>query len=276
MIYTLTLNPAIDCYVYEQLRNDGIIKVGKQRFEIGGKGINVSLALKRLGVESRPITILGGFTGQYIKTGLKELGLEPLIIKSSRNTRLNLKVYGGANESEYNVLSEVTDKEVKRVKKILDTLLPTDLLIISGSGSLDHYRYLLASLKCPFVLDCDGHILKHLISYKPLIVKPNANELKMISEDRREALDILLSGAEIVLNTLGSSGSLVKTKEDVIRISTLNSDVVTTVGCGDTYLAAFIKYYLDGNTLEACANFASKAAFFRAKHGVFPTIDDLS
>ncbi len=275
MIYTLTLNPAVDCYVYEQIRNGEIIKVGRQRFAIGGKGINVSLALKGLKVESVPITILGGFTGKYIKNGLKKNGFEPLIVKSRRNTRLNLKVYGGDNELEYNVLSEVTDKEIKLVKKILDTLLPSDLLIVSGSGSLEHYRYLLTDLKCPFVLDCEGHILKNLISFKPLIVKPNLNELMMISEDRKKAFAILLSGAKIVLNTLGANGSVVKTKDELLYIPNSDGDVVTTVGCGDTYLAAFIKCYLEGQPLEDCANFASKAAFFRAQKGVFPKIEDL-
>ncbi len=68
MIYTVTLNPSIDYVVQVNSFDLGAVNRAEKDMKFpGGKGINVSRVLHRLGVENIALGFTGGFTGQFIK-----------------------------------------------------------------------------------------------------------------------------------------------------------------------------------------------------------------
>ena len=93
MIYTVTLNPALDKTV--QIPNFALGSVNRitaLRTDPGGKGINVSKVIRALGGESIALGILGGSTGRTIADALEEMGLRCDFLFAPGQTRTNLKV----------------------------------------------------------------------------------------------------------------------------------------------------------------------------------------
>jgi 1-phosphofructokinase len=76
MIYTVTLNPALDKTVeIPNLTIDSVNRITTMRTDPGGKGINVSKVIDKLGGKSIAIGILGGNTGRAIQSALEKLGI---------------------------------------------------------------------------------------------------------------------------------------------------------------------------------------------------------
>ena len=74
MIGTITLNPSIDQHILvENLVKDDANRAKSIRETPGGKGINVSKAVRELGGQTRAYALLGGFPGQYLKELAKPL-----------------------------------------------------------------------------------------------------------------------------------------------------------------------------------------------------------
>src|SRR3954462_12586843 len=70
-IYTLTLNPGLDrTLTVPSLHDNAVLRATNSRLDWGGKGFNVSRALKAMGEESVALGIVGGFTGQMLTKGL--------------------------------------------------------------------------------------------------------------------------------------------------------------------------------------------------------------
>ena len=93
MIYTLTLNPAMDkTVVIENFSPGGVNRIQSLRVDVGGKGINVSKCLKSLGCESTAAAFWGGTVGQRGIDFLRENGIGSLAVTVSEDTRTNLKI----------------------------------------------------------------------------------------------------------------------------------------------------------------------------------------
>ena len=186
MVYTVTFNPAIDYVV----RIKEII-VGatnhSQREEIyfGGKGINVSVVLKELGVDSKALGFTAGFTGEAIEKGLANLGIDTDFVHlKTGNSRINVKLKS-AEETEINGQGpHIDDESVTALFQKLDSLTDGDTLILAGSipSSLpaDIYERILERLslkKIRVVVDATKDLLLNVLKFKPFLVKPNNHEL---------------------------------------------------------------------------------------------------
>lgn len=91
MIYTITLNPAIDLVIVtKKLEPKVVNRTEKFELQSNGKGINVSFILKKLGIDSVATGIGGGFTLDYIVSGLKEKGIQTNFFKVKEPTRVNV------------------------------------------------------------------------------------------------------------------------------------------------------------------------------------------
>jgi 1-phosphofructokinase len=98
MIYTITLNPSIDRTLYLQKLNIGEInRAETSRIDLAGKGVNVSLALRALGMPSVTMGLAGGVTGQILVQGLSDLGMECDFISSQGQTRSNITLVDRVN-----------------------------------------------------------------------------------------------------------------------------------------------------------------------------------
>ena len=192
MIYTLTLNPSIDYVLRIEQFDDGqTIRSKSEEKYPGGKGIMVSKLLKNLGAKSINIGFLGGFTGEFIKNKLENLGIDEEFTKISDDSRINVKLKYDT-ETEINAQGpQIKEEEIEDFLNYLDDLEEDDFVIISGSipKSLgdDFYRVIVNLLEMNnvrFALDTSGKKLFKLSSYKPFLVKPNKDELSEIFEDK--------------------------------------------------------------------------------------------
>lgn len=269
MIYTLTLSPAVDAYIELDCLEEGKInKSIKEQFQAGGKGINVSLALQALGIHSTPITIIGGFTGKFLEDTLRNK-FDPILFYREDPTRINVKLLGREKETAINITQPLPKDLCQKIKRLLSSFTAEDILIVSGSGSSEDYLFLLENLACKIVLDLEGKNLKKLIHIRPWIVKPNDEELLEVAPLLEDAYAELLKGAELILHTKGSQGATLKSKEFEYSVLPEKTDVITTVGCGDAFLAGFLASTFEGDSLEESLAFAMKCGYYRGKKQSF-------
>ena len=257
MVYTVTFNPAIDYVV----RIKEII-VGatnhSQREEIyfGGKGINVSVVLKELGVDSKALGFTAGFTGEAIEKGLANLGIDTDFVHlKTGNSRINVKLKS-AEETEINGQGpHIDDESVTALFQKLDSLTDGDTLILAGSipSSLpaDIYERILERLslkKIRVVVDATKDLLLNVLKFKPFLVKPNNHELgdmfgvklKTDEEIEKYARKLQDMGAVNVLISMAKDGSmLIDETGKMHRMGVCKGKVKNSVGAGDSMVAGF-------------------------------------
>ena len=120
MIYTVTLNPALDKTVeIPSLRINEVNRITSMRTDPGGKGINVSKVISKLHGASVVVGILGGNTGRAILAALKELGLETCFHFVEGETRTNMKIV----DPEMHTNTDINEPGVTVSEEILRELL---------------------------------------------------------------------------------------------------------------------------------------------------------
>ena len=262
MIYTLTLNPSID-YVLriDEFLDGETLRSNSQEKYPGGKGIMVSKLLKNLGENSINIGFLGGFTGDFIRKKLNDLGIAEDFTRIEDDSRINVKLKY-ETETEINAQGpQITEEEIEEFLNYLDQLQEDDFVIISGSipKSLgdDFYRVIVNLLEMNnvrFALDTSGKKLFKLSSYKPFLVKPNKKELEEIFEDKidsdkkivKYARKLIDQGAENVIVSLGKDGSMFIDSNIVYKARPIEGKLINSVGSGDSMVAGYIFGYMKG------------------------------
>lgn len=262
MIYTLTLNPSIDYVLKIDKFEDGqTLRSNTEEKYPGGKGIMVSKLLKNLGENSINIGFLGGFTGDFIRKKLNDLGIEEDFTRIEDDSRINVKLKY-ETETEINAQGpQIKEEEIEKFLNYLDQLQEDDFVIISGSipKSLgdDFYRVIVNLLEMNnvrFALDTSGKKLYKLSSYKPFLVKPNKDELSEIFEDKidsdekivKYARKLIDQGAENVIVSLGKDGSIFVDNSVTYKAKPIEGKLINSVGSGDSMVAGYIFGYMKG------------------------------
>lgn len=270
MIYTVTLNPALDKTVeIDRFAVDTVNRITKLRTDPGGKGINVSKVVAKLGGTSKALGILGGNTGRAIAEGLERLGLNCSFLYAEGETRTNLKIIDPVNHTN----TDINEPGVQVNENILNSLLhhltwmikPGDIVVLSGSlpagAPHDTYRTWVACCKdagAKVFLDADGALLADGLKAVPYLVKPNNDELSRLmgrelttTEELADAArGLLASGVEKVIVSMGGRGALYVTRDAVLYAEGLKVPVGSTVGAGDSVVAALAVAEDKGMTLE--------------------------
>ena len=264
MIYTVTLNPALDKTVEIPSFAVGTVnRITALRVDPGGKGINVSKVIAKLGGESEILAILGGGTGQAIARAVEALGLRADLTFVPGETRTNLKVVDPVghtntdiNEPGLEVSAEQLDALLARVT---DKIRVGDLDVLSGSlpkgAPPDTYAGWIAACRAAgarVFLDADGEPLRAGLKAAPYLAKPNNDELSRLAGRPLETLEelaaaaaaLLKDGLEQVVVSLGSKGALFVSRGRVLYAEGLKVPVGSTVGAGDSVVAA-LAYALD-------------------------------
>ena len=226
MIYTVTFNPAIDYVVHTDAMQVGMVNRSHgEKIYYGGKGINVSVILKELGIPSRALGFVAGFTGAAIEKGVQEMGIATDFVHlESGFSRINVKIKSG-EETELNGQGPVIDDAaVKALFWKLDDLQDGDTIILAGSipntMPSDIYEKILAYLdgrQIRTVVDATNDLLKNVLKYKPFLIKPNNFELG-------ELFGITLHSREEIaayagkLQEMGARNVLVSMAEDLSLI----------------------------------------------------------
>lgn len=262
MIYTVTFNPSLD-YVVSL---DGFAlgrtnRTVEERLFPGGKGINVSLVLRELGLESTALGFTAGFVGQEIERRLEELGLRcDFIPLSSGCSRINVKLKD-FNGTEINGMGpEIGTKEWERLSGRLEALGQGDVLVLAGSipRSLPPTVYgdILGRLSGRGVLtavDADGSLLTEALAHQPFLVKPNHHELGGIFgveiRSREEALSyakrLQTMGAKNVLVSMAGEGAVLADQNgESHQLPAPEGRLVNAVGAGDSMVAGFLAGWL--------------------------------
>lgn len=267
MIYTITLNPALDFHVDAGHLEIGKLNRSKTSVLIpGGKGINVSIMLSRFGVPTTASGFLGGFTGNHIRKTLQSVhGIDTDFVMIDGSTRINIKLRHDGVETEVNQDGPVpTPSEVRRLLDRISMLDETDIVVLSGApakGALElvgkiakscHDRHL------KFVVDTSGKSFVDALPYQPYLVKPNIHELEEfagktlgnLEEIVSAGKDLLQKGAQYAIVSLGSEGSLFFSQNEIYRNHGVSGHVVSTIGSGDSMVAAFLIQKVKGASLQ--------------------------
>ena len=262
MIYTLTLNPALD-YVMRlpTIREGETNRAVSTDLQFGGKGINVSRVLSELGVESTALGFVAGFTGDALTAYLTERGIRTDFVRLPEGlTRINVKLKtseGLHSETEINASGPAIPAAcMEALYQRLDTLTEGDTLVLAGSIpsslSKDTYRNLMERLNgrgVRFAVDAEGALLTETLPYRPFLIKPNRAELEGIAgrplttdgDLTVAAAELQRLGARNVLVSLGGDGALLLDEHgEFHRAAALPIVPVNTVGAGDSAVAGFL------------------------------------
>ena len=265
MVYTVTFNPAIDYIVHtEEMKLGETNRSEHEEMYFGGKGINVSIVLRELGIASKALGFTAGFTGEAIEKGLIDMGIDTDFVRlDSGNSRINVKIKA-AEETELNGQGpHIDDKAISALYEKLDNLTDGDTLILAGSipSSLpsDIYQRILerlSSRKIKAVVDATKDLLLNVLQYKPFLVKPNNHELgemfgvtlKTDEEIEKYARKLKDMGAVNVLISMAGDGAiLIDEYGKMHRCGVCKGTVKNSVGAGDSMVAGFTAGSLQGD-----------------------------
>lgn len=265
MIYTVTFNPAIDYIVHTGTMQVGQVNRSQgEELYFGGKGINVSFVLHELGLPSKALGFVAGFTGAAIEAGIQEQGIATDFVHlDSGFSRINVKIKSG-EETELNGQGpDISEAAVAELFEKLNQLQDGDILILAGSipntMPADSYEKILAHLsdqKIKVVVDATKDLLLNVLPYHPFLIKPNNHELgelfgvtlHSIEEIATYAKKLQEMGAQNVLISMAGDGALLideTGKQHVCGVC--KGTVKNSVGAGDSMVAGFVAGSMHGD-----------------------------
>lgn len=255
MIYTITLNPAVDVslHVREGLLPGSINQSFAERTDPGGKGINVSKTLKVMGQDSVICVGICGEDGDRLLSMLRSIGSEVISVRyPAGNTRTNIKITGeNGVTTDINGNGPQYDKDtVEELKNtILSKIASGDTIVISGRPPLgspsDIYAELIRSFKevegVKVILDASDEYLREGLAERPYAVKPTCEELCIDNDAdsaKYEAGDIVLRGVTRCLISMGVVGAVFASRDmEATYTRALDVKANCTTGCGDAMTA---------------------------------------
>lgn len=257
MIVTVTPNPGLDrTLTVPHILFNEVLRATASRLDWGGKGFNVSRALRALGVDSVAMGFAGGVTGQALERGLNELGIATDLVHIAGETRTNV-VITDADAEQYVKVNEAGPKaQAEEVMVFLDRARERvrvgDLWVLSGSlppgTPPDFYAQLVGLVQeqgAKALLDASGEPLRLGCTAGPYLVKPNAveagevigREIGSEADAHDAAARFLEQGIELVALSLGAAGLLLASRQQAVRARPPGVRVRSTVGSGDALLA---------------------------------------
>lgn len=265
MIYTVTFNPAVDYVVRSgEMELGSVNRSNGEEIYFGGKGINVSFVLKELGLTSKALGFIAGFTGDAIKKGVEEKGIDSDFVQlESGFSRINVKIKS-TEETELNGQGpHISEKAIAELFAKLDNLQDGDTIVLAGSipNTLpsDIYEQILQRISykdIKAVVDATGELLMKVLPYKPFLIKPNNHELgemfgvklTTIEEIETYARKLQEMGAVNVLISMAGDGALlIDETGKAHRCGVCKGTVRNSVGAGDSMVAGFIAGLKDGD-----------------------------
>lgn len=282
MIYTVTLNPALDYTLNAKfLRHDDINRSENESITYGGKGINVSVVLSRLGVENTALGFTGGFTGRQLEKMMKDDSLSCDFTHLENGvTRINVKI---RSEEELDINASgpvIASTDIEKLLEKLEKAVRGDIVVLAGSipsGMPENiYCDIIKRLneKCAkTVVDVSGKALVSVAECRPFLIKPNHHELGDIFGERADSREKIVElasvlrqmGAENVLVSRAEKGAVLLASDGKIYESkNAPGKLVDSTGCGDSMVAGFIAGMIETNDFAyalklgtACGNAAA-------------------
>ena len=263
MIYTVTFNPSLDYIVTVPHFTCGMVnRTSEEKIFPGGKGINVSMVLKNLGLENTALGFYAGFTGNELERLIREKGIRADFIPVKEGmTRINVKMRSD-EESEINGQGpEIPEKKVEELMKQLSALGEGDVLFLAGSipssMAYDAYHKIMEMRDGKGIrigVDATRDLLMKVLPYHPFLIKPNNHELGEIfgvELKTRESVvpyakQLQKKGAQNVLVSMAGEGAvLVAASGEVFEAPVPKGKLINGVGAGDSMVAGFMAGYME-------------------------------
>lgn len=260
MNYTITFSPSIDYVIdnhNQQFNAQGLTRIESCYFYPGGKGINASYIMQQMEIDNQCITFKFGRNYSFFYDLMKTHGLTKNLIELNLPTdldlRINVKYFDQKNHFEINGPSPALTNDVYiQLQTKLKKLKQGDIVFIMGKCDESILMDLIKFIKdngADFVIDIDAAILKDVLIYQPLVIKPNLDELSRLMNHTFDSTQAICEamgylkqqGAQQVIVSLGAQGSLLLDENNhfyQISFHPVN-EIKSTVGCGDTLLTAY-------------------------------------
>jgi 1-phosphofructokinase len=215
---------------------------------------------------------LGGASGGYIKAALDRLGLPNEMILSNEQTRTNIKIVDPVlkTSTDINESGAPVSRETLLAvwEKLMALVKPGDTVVFAGKNPPGMADELLAawirrlkSLDIRVCVDTVGNPMRLALEEKPDIIKPNKSELSEImgttlvtdAQVLDAAKELVRKGVGLAAVSMGDNGAFFVTKNEILRGYCPKVSVVSTVGAGDSMMAALAHYTAAGCSLEETA-----------------------
>lgn len=258
MIYTLTLNPALDRELtVDTVAFDSVLRATATRIDCGGKGFNVSRMLASLGVKSVAMGYAGGRTGEMLQEGLTRLGIETDFVWVEGETRTNVSIVSASDPHHIKVNEagpSVSDAAwMELLEKVRGRVQAGEWWVLAGSlppgvpatiyADLIH---LIQSAGAYAVLDTSGDALRHGIAAHPFLTKPNDSEIRQLTGQSvstpHEAIQAAtsLTGVEMVALSLGAQGAVLVNRDQCWMATPPRIQSGNPIGAGDSMVAGLV------------------------------------
>ncbi|HEU4744903.1 MAG TPA: 1-phosphofructokinase [Anaerolineales bacterium] len=300
MIYTLTLNPAVDRELtVPAMEFDSVLRATEARVDFGGKGFNVSRLLKGMGASSTAVGFLGGRAGELLQDGLQSLGIGTDFVWVPGETRTNVSIVTQSHDRYIKVnekgplVDETRQQEL--LEKIDSLAKPGDWWVLAGSlppGVTDDFYARVVNVlnkhEAHAILDTSGEALKMGCAEKPYLVKPNAEEAHALTglpmetpaEIATAAAAICSMGAHHVVVSMGKAGALLHTAQGTWLTHTPKIQEKNPIGAGDSMVGGLVWALTQGIALReslgwGVASGAATASLPGTEVGSRPLIEEL-
>lgn len=268
MVYTVTLNPALDYIVAVTDFKLGVTNRTESEMMLpGGKGLNVSQVLNNLGIGSKAVGYIGGTIGQEIRRRAENLGIGTDFIELEQGmSRINIKLKSAEGTEINGQGPQVTQMEIEKLCQKLNELSEGDVLFLSGSippsVPSNIYLHIMEQLRnrgILFIVDAEGGLLTSTLSCHPFLIKPNHHELEGIFHVEIKSREDVVPyarklqemGAVNVLVSMGAQGAVLAAGDgSIIKAGAPKGKAVNTVGAGDSMAAGFMAGWLSEKNYE--------------------------
>ena len=300
MIYTLTLNPAIDReFTVNAVEFDTVLQATESQVDFGGKGFNVSRLLKSMDTPSTAIGFVGGRAGEQMRDGLKLLEITTDFVWISEETRTNISIVTQSHDHyiKVNEKGPLVDESKQRelLGKIESIARSGDWWVLAGSlppGVPDSFyaqiTEILNDRKAITILDTIGESLRLGCRAKPFLVKPNAEEachltglpVENTAQVALAATEIRKMGAQNVVISLGKKGALLQTSDGSWLVHSPKIKEKNPIGAGDSMVGGLVWALAQGHSLKeslgwGAASGAATASMSGTEVGSRPLIEEL-
>jgi len=300
MIYTLTLNPAVDRELtVPEVEFDSVLRASESRVDFGGKGFNVSRLLKGMEEPSTAVGFLGGNAGELLQKGLQSLGIGTDFVWVTGETRTNVSIVTQAHNRYIKVNEKGPLVDTAKQKELLDKIDSLakrgDWWVLAGSMppgvADDFYARIVAVLnkhEANAILDTTGEALQLGCAEKPYLIKPNAEEVHALTgmpvdsttEIAAAAAELRKMGAQNVVISMGKAGALLQTSEGTWLTHSPKIKEKNPIGAGDSMVGGLVWALTQGIALKeslgwGVASGAATASLSGTEVGSRPLIEEL-
>lgn len=266
MIYTITANPSLDYQLKfsKETRAGENNRSDSETYDAGGKGVNVSIFLNAVNIQSVALGFLGGFTKDFYLSQLKKYpNIQTMFTSIKENTRINIKIFDGRDISLNATGPNVTNEEFDSFKRRATGIYDNDSIVLSGNvqdNLKDRMVELVKDLtaeKARIVIDTDADLTNRCLELKPYMVKLNDSNAGL-DEDKIIALgkEYTARGVKHCIYSSPLNNNYYLIDDDLVLKAKKPEGFVSHTGMGDAMIAGWLFSKMRGANTEESFKYA--------------------